>query len=171
MRAGPALMLLALAGCATTPVVAPVAVDTHAALAAVRAAGAARADELEVRPLADPQVVDLREQAAAHERAGRTDAAFAAIDEALRLSPDDPALLQERAELALLMGRLEAAAADARRSHGIGPRVGPLCRRQQELLAQVALAQAAQGDAAAPARAVAAREAREACTVTPPPRY
>lgn len=168
-----AVAVLVLAGCATPPRAAPavVEVDTAAALAAVRAAGRVEAVELDVRPLADPQVRDLREQAAADEAAGRVDAAAAALDAALALSPGDPALLQERGELALLQARWAQALDFARRSHAAGPGVGPLCRRQHELQVQVALAEALQGDAAAPARADAARRARDACTVTPPPRY
>lgn len=165
--------MLALAGCATPPRTTPatVKVDTAAAVAAVRAAGRVGAVELDVRPLADPQVRDLREQAAAHETAGKIDAAVASLDAALALTPADPALLQERAELALLQGRWSQALDFARRSHAEGPGVGPLCRRQHELQVQVALAEALQGDADAPARADVARRARDACTVTPPPRY
>jgi tetratricopeptide (TPR) repeat protein len=170
-----AVVLLAaavLAGCASVPPSAPaVPVDTAAAVATVRAAGRVGDTELEVRPLADPGVADLREQAVAHEAAGRREQALAALDEALALSPGDPALLQERAELALLTGEWEQALDFARRSHLAGPGVGPLCRRQHELQVQVALAQALQGDAMASARADVARRARDACTVTPPPRY
>lgn len=163
--------VLVLSGCTAAPVIERPAVDTRAALAAIRNAGVAAPDELEVRPLADPQFVDLRELAAAHERGGRVDAAVAALDEALAISPGDPGLLQERAELAVLQGWWLQALEFAQRSHGLGPKVGPLCRRQQELQVQVALAQAVQGDASAGARAEAARRARDACTVTPPPRY
>lgn len=166
-----ALSLLALAGCASAPVAPRVSVDTAAALAVVRAAGTAAPDELAVRPLVDPQVADLQQQAAAHEAAGRFDQAASVLDEALRIAPDDPALLQARAEAALALGHLDEAQRLAARSHALGPKVGPLCRRQQETRVQVALAQAQQGDAAAPARAEAARLERAACTVTPPPRY
>lgn len=165
------LWLLALAGCASAPVAPAVKVDTAAALAAVRAAGMAAPDELAVRPLVDPGVADLQQQAAAHEAAGRFEQAAAALDEALRIAPDDPALLQARAEAALAGGRFGEALRLAERSHALGPKVGPLCRRQQETRVQVALAQAQHGDAAAPARAEAARRERAACTVTPPPRY
>ena len=165
------LVLLTSAGCASVPEAPRVAIDTRAAVAAVRAAGEPAPNELAVRPLVDPQVVDLQEQAAAHEAAGRFDEAANAIDAALEVSTDDPALLQARAEIALLQGRFDEALAYAARSHEAGPKVGPLCRRQQETQVQVALGQAALGDTAAPARAEAARRARDACTVTPAPRY
>lgn len=165
------LSLLALAGCGSVPEAPRVAIDSRAAVAAVRAAGEPTPNELAVRPLVDPQVVDLQEQAAAHEAAGRFDDAAKAIDAALAVSTNDPALLQARAEIALLQGRLDEALGYAARSHEAGPKVGPLCRRQQEAHVQVALAQAALGDATTTARAEAARRARDACTVTPPPRY
>ena len=171
MRQAAPLALLLLAGCASAPPEARPQLDTGAALAQVRAAGAALPAELEVRPLMDPQVVDLLEQASAHEAAGRPDEAARAVDEALLLSPGDPALLQARAEAALLQGRLDDALAHAQRSHAAGPKLGPLCRRQLETQLQVALAQSRLGDAAAAARADAARARRDACTVTPPPRY
>jgi tetratricopeptide (TPR) repeat protein len=165
-------LVLVLSACATAPAPAPKpGFDASAAVANVRTAGRATEAELDVRPLADPGVRDLREQAAMHEAAGRIDAAAAALDAALAVTPGDPALLQERAEVALLQARWPEALDFARRSHDAGPKVGPLCRRQQELQAQVALAQALQGDATAAARADAARAAREACTVTPAPRY
>lgn len=167
-----------VAGCVTSPTpngeavdVALPEFDSAAAVAAVRAAGAEVSVELDVQPLSDPEVTDLRQQAARMEAAGRLDAAAEALDDALELRPDDPLLLQERAELALLQNRAMEAAQLAARSHALGPQVGPLCRRQQEVLVQVARAQAAAGDADAGARAEAAAQAREACTVTPAPRY
>ena len=161
-----------LAGCATTPPTPPArVVDMSAALSAVRAAGQPTANELAVRPLVDPQVADLQALAAAHEAAGRLDDSARALDEALRIAVDDPALLQARAEVWLARARLDEALRLAERSHALGPKVGPLCRRQQETRRQVALAQATAGDVSPAARAEAAAVAREACTVTPPPRY
>lgn len=172
MRTVCVALVLLLAGCATAPVPTPAPMfDLRAAVQAVRAAGEAESTELDVQPLRDPEVGDLREQAVAHEAAGRLDAAARALDEALRIGPLDPVVLQERAELALLQGRLADALDHASRSHAAGPRVGPLCRRQHEVRVQVALAEAAAGDAAAPARAEAARRDRAACTVAPAPRY
>lgn len=172
MRASLLASCIVLAGCASAPPAPPVpALDTRPALAAVRAAGEPAPNELAVRPLVDPAVRDLQGQAAAHEAAGRLDEAVKAVDDALALSPDDPALLQSRAELALARGDLDGALALAARSHAAGPKVGPLCRRQLETRVQVALLQTQAGDAAAAARADAARRERDACTVTPPPRY
>jgi hypothetical protein len=108
---------------------------------------------------------DLREQAQRDEAAGRVRDAVAVLDHALRLVPDDPALLQERAEASVLAGDLAAAEAGAQRAWEIGGKVGPLCRRHAETQRQVRLAA---GDAAGAASALARREA---CTVAAPARY
>lgn len=160
---------LALAGCAHAPPPAPSppapAFDGPALVRAIRAAGVASKTELDVQPLRDNAVEDLRQQAAAHERAGRIDAAVAALDQALAISPDDPAVLQERAEASLLAGDLDAAQAHATRASTGGTDVGPLCRRHFEMLALIAQVR---GDATA---ATAARARRDACTVAAPARY
>jgi predicted Zn-dependent protease len=173
MKRVSAIVLLALAGCATTapPRAAAPAFDAAAMVAAVRAAGASVATEVEVQPLQDPLVADLREQARRSEQAGDLAGATAALDRALAERPDDPALLQERAELALLQHRADAAFELARRSHTNGPAVGPLCRRSLELMVQVERLHASAGDAAASARADAFARQRDACTLKPPPRY
>ena len=168
-----AVAVLALAGCATTappPARAP-AFDAAALVAAVRAAGQGVATEVEVQPLQDPGVADLREQARRDEQAGRVADAAVALDRALTERPEDPALLQERAELALLERRPDAAFEFARRSHAAGPAVGPLCRRSLELLVQVERLRASTGDATAATRADAFARERDACTLKPPPRY
>ena len=157
-----------LAACATPP--APVAASKPAAapramVAAIRAAGGQDDTELAVQPLRDPMVEDLRQQAQRFEAAGRAKDAAAALDHALRIVPDDPALLQERAEAAVLLGDLAAAEAQAQHAWEIGSKVGPLCRRHAETVRQVRLAA---GDTAG---AVAAMKRRAACTVAAPPRY
>ncbi|WP_052101324.1 tetratricopeptide repeat protein [Novilysobacter arseniciresistens] len=166
------------AGCASGPA-APErpAFDAAAALAAIEQAGASASDELVVRPLGNPQVQDLRADADALLRQGRHDEAAALLDQALAISPDDPALLQERAETALWQGDLDLAGRRARQAAELGAGVGPLCRRHWETVAQVAQAQApagiepATGAATAAPAVSAARAQRDACTVTPPPRY
>lgn len=167
-----AVLLLVLAGCATSPPPSPVpAFDAAAAVATIRAAGAELPTELDVQPLQDPLVTDLREQARADEQAGRFDNAASALDRALAERPDDPAVLQERAELALLQRQPDAAFDFAQRARRVGPTVGPLCRRSMETLLQVERIRAQAGDDAATARADALANERDACTVKPPPRY
>jgi Flp pilus assembly protein TadD len=161
-----AACILLLAGCATpppstaTPGIAPAAM-----VAAIRAAAGRDDTELAVQPLRDPMVEDLREQAQRSGSAGRAKEAADALDHALRIVPDDPALLQERAEAALLLGDLATAERLAQHAWDIGGKVGPLCRRHAETVRQVRLAA---GDAAGAAAALARREA---CTVAAPARY
>ena len=121
--------------------------------------------ELDVQPLRDSQVDDLRHRAARLEQQGHHRDAAAALDQAIALVADDPALMQERAEVALLLGDQALAGELAARALGLGPGVGPLCRRHHATLEQVALLQ---GDAD---RAKAARAAIEGCRVAPPPRW
>jgi len=98
-------------------------------VAGIRAAGAFEKGELDVQPLRDPMVEDLRMQAVQFESARRYPDAAAALDKALAIAPEDPALLQERAEIAVLQKNLDKAAALARDAYALGGKVGPLCRR------------------------------------------
>ena len=167
-----AALLCLLAACATSTPPAPAApgFDAAAAVAAIRAAGTAAASELVIRPLGDPQVEDLREQAAALQEQGSHAEAAAALDQALAISPDHPALLQERAEAALLLQDLDTAERLARRAIAIGTEVGPQCRRHWETIAQVLAVRPPSGTT--PESTVdEARRKRDACTVAAPPRY
>lgn len=161
------LAVLALGACATAPppVTATPSTTPEAMVAAIRAAAGHAGAELAVQPLRDPMVEDLREQAQQLERQRRYPEAVAALEHALQLVPDDPALLQERAEAALLSHDFARAAQLARRAWELGARVGPLCRRHQETLRQLRLAA---GDLEG---AGSAQVQREACTVAGPARY
>ncbi len=167
----------------------------EAVVADIRAAQAfegdkARPGELEVQPLRDPMVEDLRQRAADLERTKRYPESAAALDQALAISPDDPALLQERAEAAVLLQDIDRAEELSRRAFESGAKVGPLCRRHAATMAAASRERAQQrrGQAAASKReedrvrfeaeARAADErmsdaqrAIEACTLTGPPRY
>ena len=169
LRAAPVALLLALAACAAVPESPQVQALTTATPAQmvdhVRAAGGDGEGELDVQPLRDSQVEDLRQQAGRLEQQGHHRDAAAALDQAIALVPEDPALLQERAEVALLLGDHALAGELARRALQLGSGVGPLCRRHQATLEQVALVE---GDAGA---AAVARAAIEACRVAPPPRW
>lgn len=162
---------LFLTACASNPPPAPApAVPLTAAtpaqmVAAVRAAGETGDTEVAVRPLRDPATADLRDQAAALEARGALAESAAALDRALALSPDDPSLLQERAEAALLQADFAAAEALARRAHALGSQVGPLCRRHWATVEQVRLAA---GDRAG---ADAAQAQLSGCRVERPARY
>ncbi len=191
-----AVAAVVLSACVSAP---PPAVwsgaSPEAMVAEIRAAQAFEGDkatpgELEVQPLREPMVEDLRQQAVDLERAKRYAEAAAALDKALTLSPDDPALLQERAEAAVLVQDVDRAERLASRALDSGAQVGPLCRRHAATIA-VALRERAQqrrGQAAASKRdedrARFESEARsadarmrdaqrriDACTLTGPPRY
>ena len=159
-----------LAGCASAPLPTPVPASLTTAspaqmVAAVRAAGAASDTEVAVRPLRNPATADLRDLAAGQQARGALADAAATLDRALAITPDDPALLQERAEAALLLGDYAAAEAHARRAHAIGSQVGPLCRRHWTTVEQVRLATGDRGGADAALARVAE------CRVDRPARY
>lgn len=137
--------------------------DVASQVAAVRAAGIT-GNELEVQPLRDPQVEDLRVQAEAQEARREIKQASATLDRALVLSPGDPGLLQWKAELALLGRAWLAAEQLANESFQKGPRLGGLCRRNWTT---IAYARQGLGDAAG---AALARGTVGSCTVAPPVR-
>ena len=178
-----ALVVVLAAACGTAPP-APqrwVGPAPEMVVAEIRAVGKAAPDELDVQPLRDPMVEDLREQAVAAERARRPADAAAALDKALALSPDDPALLEELAEAATL----------ARRAFGIGAKVGPLCRRhwatiRQRIAFDLRILDAqvtdkplkgekldawTQAKARLMQESAEAEQAQTTCTLTGPPRY
>lgn len=170
LRLPVAAALLSLAACASTPppkpAPAPLTVATPAQMvAAIRAAGGTEDTELAVQPLRDPRVGDLHAQAVRAEAEGRHADAAAALDAALAVAPEDPALLQERAELAVLLGAMDEAERLAIRAYELGARVGPLCRRHWATVEQARLL-AGDADGAA-----ATRERITACRVQGPMRY
>jgi tetratricopeptide (TPR) repeat protein len=135
------LFLMLLAGCVSAPVPeTPVPRDPVTPgqrVAAIHAAAGDDDRELAVQPLRDPQVEDLREQAQQARAAGNVAAAAEALNQALLLVPEDPAVLQERAEVALLQGDFPRADTLAQRAFQLGSQVGPLCRQHWETVRQV----------------------------------
>src|SRR5690554_7782766 len=161
-----ALSLL-VAGCAAAPDSrsAQQAVTPQSMVAAIRAAAGDADGELAVQPLRDTRVEDLRAEAARLEAAGDVAGAARALDQALEVVGNDPALLQERAELAVLQQDFALAGQLAERAYALGAQVGPLCRRHWTTLEQLRLRD---GDDAG---AASARAQVEACRVTGPERY
>ena len=161
--------LLSLAGCLSSPNPAPaVARDSTPPAqrwAAVQQAAGADDTELSVQPLRDPQVEDLREQATALREAGNLAGAAAALDQALGLVDGDPAVLQERAEIALLQGQWQQAEQWSRQALALGSRTGPLCRRHWATIEQARLARVE------PENAASAHAQIETCTVPGIKRY
>src|SRR5690606_40651412 len=86
---------------ASPPPAALTAATPQQQVAAVRAAAGDGDAELAVQPLRDPKVEDLRRKAERLEAQRYYDEAARTLDQALQIVPDDPALLQERAEAAL----------------------------------------------------------------------
>lgn len=158
-----------LGACTTTPPsVAPVALTNaspEAMVAAIRATATHDDAELAVQPLRDPMVEDLREQAHRLEVQKHYQDAAVALDKALALVPDDPALMQERAETALLLRDYAAAERLARQAYAIGAKVGPLCRRHWATIEQTRLFA---GDGAG---AASAKSGIDACRVSGPNRF
>ena len=164
-----ALAALLLAGCASTPTEpAPMSLTSatpEEMVAAIDAAAGSGEGELAVQPLRDPMVEDLRAQAQAARAQGRYDEAAAALDRALAIVADDPALLQERAEAALLQRDFQRAGQLAERAFALGAQVGPLCRRHWATIGQVRLVE---GDAEG---AASAQAQVEGCRVEGPNRF
>ncbi len=95
----------------------------------IRAAAAASASSVEVTPLVDPAVADLRLRALAAESAADFKSAAGLLETATAILEDDPSLWQWRAEIALERRRWRSAATWAQRSLDLGPRIGTLCVR------------------------------------------
>ena len=129
----------------------------------VRGAGEV-GDELDVQPLRDPRVEDLRHAATQAEARGDYAAAARLLEQAAQYTPDDPDLLQWQAEMALVARDWSKAEQLATQSWDRGPKLGGLCRRNWTTRK---LAAEARGDAAAAALA----EGQVAgCKVAPPVR-
>ncbi len=185
------LSILLLASCVSAPPPPTwVGPEPEQRVADIRAAAQAQPGELDVQPLRDPMVEDLRVQAVRLEAERRYADAAAALDKALTFSPDDPALLQERAEAAILERNPARGAELALRGYSLGSKVGPLCRRHWTTIRQARAFEAerlrvqaqtarrdddiarllAEADARTPGIGEAQRQI-EACTLTGPPRY
>lgn len=162
-------LALALAACASAPPVLPVqSLTTATPVQMVEYIHATAGDgegELSVQPLRDSQVEDLRQRAGQLQQQGLYGEAAEALEQAIALVPDDPALLQERAEAAILLNDYALASELAARAQAMGSGVGPLCRRHWATLEQARLVQ---GDAEG---AAAAKAAIEDCRVARPPRW
>ncbi len=127
-----------LAGCASqSPAPLVVTSAPSQMYAEVQAVAGHDGREFTVQPLRDPQVEDLRTTAQAALAGQDVAAAAGLLDQALEIVPDDPALLQERAELALLLSQFDLAERLALRALELGSATGPLCRRHWETARQV----------------------------------
>ncbi len=124
-------VMLLVAGCASQSVDKknkPAAPTTAAMVTQIRAAGSDDLAEV-FQPVRDPLVIELIDQASAHEQAGKLNDADAALAKALEVAPTDPDLLQRRAEVAVLRKKWPDAERFAMDSYNNGPMIGRLCER------------------------------------------
>lgn len=132
-----------LAGCSmfatTPPPASPPPLPTYDQVAAIRAAGDREKSVIDVSPLRDPGISSLQETARRDEQAGRFADAAATLDRALKLNPESPDLLQERAEVAVRLKDFSVAETLARKSWSLGPRLGPLCARNWQTIVEMRL--------------------------------
>jgi tetratricopeptide (TPR) repeat protein len=162
----PALAALLLAGCfAAGPQERTPDRPAYDMVAAIRAAGAREQSVIDVAPLRDPGVSAWQDAAQADERTGRYADAAAKFDQALKLNPDSPDLLQERAEIAVRLHDYATAERLARQSWSLGPQLGPLCARNWQTVVEMRL------QAGDEAGAEVARKGVQACHKEGVPRY
>ena len=122
-----------------------------AVVASIRAAGAREDSVIDVTPLRDPAVSALEESARADEHSGHFPDAAAKLDQALKLTPEAPDLLQDRAEIAVRLHDYPLAEKLARQSWSLGPKLGSLCARNWQTVVEMRL-QAGDTSGAASAR-------------------
>lgn len=133
-------ILLILGGCQSAPVppAEPEPVPVRDWVSEIRQRAQDLPTYVEVLPLTDPSVIDLRELA----RRAEVDKRYAEAEKhlalALSLMPNDPELWQWRAEVALAERRWQDAQAHARQSESLGPKLGRICVRNWMTLVAVA---------------------------------
>ena len=65
--------------------------------------------------------------------------AAAKLDQAIKLNPESPDLLQDRAEMAIRLKDYAAAEQLAHQSWSLGPKLGPLCARNWQTIVEMRL--------------------------------
>lgn len=111
----------------------------QAMVSAIRAAGAREQSVIDVSPLRDPGVASLQDAAQADTSSGNFRQAAGKLDQALKLSPESPDLLQDRAELAVRLQDFSEAEKLAQKSWSLGPKLGPLCARNWQTVVEIRL--------------------------------
>jgi len=165
--ATPALVALLLAGCFNAPPPEPPrpVAPAYDMVAAIRAAGAREQSVIDVAPLRDPGTSVLQDTAQSYEHAGHYAEAAARLDQAIKLTPEAPDLLQDRAEVAVRLRDYATAERLAHQSWSLGPQLGPLCARNWQTIVEMRL----QADDAA--GAATARKSVQECHKAGVPRY
>jgi predicted Zn-dependent protease len=134
-------------------------------VASIRAAGNREQSVIDVNPLRDAGVAGLQDAAKSDEQAGRYADAAGKLDQAIKLSPQSPDLLQDRAEIAIRMKDYPMAEKLAHQSWSLGPKLGPLCARNWQTVVEIRLQQNDQAGAAT------ARKWVQQCHKPAQPRY
>ncbi len=157
-------MVLVITACQSTPELAPVPEPPPVRdwVSEIRQHAARLPSYVEVLPLTDPGIADLRALARSAEAEQRYAEAEAHLALALSLMPDDPELWQWRAEVALAEKRWQDAQAHAKQSETLGPKLGRICVRNWMTLLAVA------EETADTAAQVEARSKAEGCPVRAP---
>lgn len=130
-------ILLSACGSAPAPKRQAVAKSSADIVASIRAAGRQDNSAVEVAPLRDPTVQHLTDKAHAEESSGQFKQAAADVDQALKVTPKSPDLLQYRAELAVRLHDYTAATRLAAQSFQLGPRLGSLCARNWQTIVEM----------------------------------
>ena len=121
---------LILAACTTTEAPPKQArVSKRDWIGEIRAQAAKLDSAVEIAPLDDPGVADLKARARSSEEARDYDAANVSVQQAIKIRADDPALWQWQAELSLMRGAYADAEHQASKAYELGPKVGGLCAR------------------------------------------
>lgn len=140
MKTSPLLVVMLLSACSTVEKPAPeIALKPKTDwVLEIRSRAASMLSVIEVLPLAERGVSDLRAKAKTAEAERRFNDAETHLAAALALSADDPELWQWRAEIALAQNHWQDASTYARRSETIGPKLGEICVRNWLTLKAVA---------------------------------
>lgn len=138
---------------------------TYDIVAQIRAAGEREKSAIEVAPLRDPGVQGLEKSAMADERAGKYDDADAKLVQALKLAPEAPELIQDRAEVAVRKQDYASAEKLAKQSFEMGPKSGSLCARNWQTIYEMRMVANDQGGA------MAARSELGKCHIAGPNRF
>lgn len=140
IKTSPLLVAMLLLACSTAQKPAPEIAPKPKTdwVLEIRSRAASVLSVIEVLPLADRGIDDLRAKAKAAEAEARFGDAEIHLAAALVLSADDPELWQWRAEIALAQNRWHDAHTYASRSEAIGPKLGGLCVRNWLTLKAVA---------------------------------
>ena len=167
MRAASLCVIVLLAACASAPPPepAPAPKPKIDRVAAVRAGAAASAESVELIPLQNPAVEYLREESLKLEAQAKFAAAAQKIDQALGIEPQNPQLIQLKAEALLRAEKYLDAEKMAMKSYETGQHIGRWCTRNWLLVAE---SRAALGDTNT---ADSARKRASNCPVGPLIKY